>query len=486
MSLWAEIDVDIDFADTVSQIEQWFNNPSEECIRVGDINCCSFAGNVVCFEIKMEQEELIIPLHTIDPYTCSFIIVYYLRPLLSRICIVGGITWNRVVKQNGRIDVIRDLSKNRCFEPDYSNYNQMDKMGKKDDVNVVLPLHLNRTTTNQLENIVFPLEVMRKRVNWYLTNKHHSFTPDEHVWGMLFMRHVAKLVPEIWKQHITLETETLHKLLHSATQNESNFVSLLGYNGISHLLTDTTPADRQYFLTYYPHLAPPFVALCVPQEDTSVSQYLPVYDGGKVHIMYPDVAKWASDLFLSQGRLPLTIHCEQAEEPAFVIREWLKTNRAPKHKQEHKEFQIDREDWISLMPPCVRATLESKRFPLNTERLHLVLALKNGGVPYEKVEAWFEKQFVQCENKGTHRSALERFNYKAAWEQKDQKYYGVSCGKIIKTQGSLVCPFGEDIEDARQKCGNPWNGPHNLIRKTLGNCSSLRISYDDNNVSRLE
>lgn len=497
--MWAQITYEPGQSER-DAIEQWYYSTGTE--KTGDFALTSF-DYVYCVKTTSSATSFTIPPEAQDPFAHAFFIVYHAREITREITIMGGLYWKDVAPKN----LISSLICSRGFLPLYDDPMEVEEPTPK--------MFLLPTTPSK--GILVDTDAVHARVDYYLgmcDTLNDSFSPQDELEAIHIMHFLGRAmehtfsipntmldmsaIRERWhRTYLRVEHMRLRELW---PKTERQIMDVLLFNGIGEeaVVFPPPPLDQRDFALRWPGCAPPSCYFAVPLVEVplDLAMQLRLYPGGLVHISYMDMFDWIWNLFMIQSQrnafdsTPIVL---EKDDWRYHLKQriihWFSQNgenaltrkeggrRVMGGGEEGPTFNIDRNELLSLVPPCFRRIMEQREFMKHTQRLHWVSTMQFAGVSRDSIASFLEGM-NEAFPKG-YRSAKARFDYDYVLN----KHLGPTfCANIVQNQNanSITCPYVEevgairDVEDLANACKckcapgeRAFRGPAALIARAI-------------------
>jgi hypothetical protein len=500
--MWAQITYERGQSER-DAIEKWYYSTGSE--TTGDFALSSF-DYVFCVKTTSSATSFTIPAEAQDPFVYAFFIVYHVRETMREITIVGGLYWKDVTAKN----LISSLVHSRSFLPPYDDAMDVDEPTPK--------MFLFPTTASK--GVLSDTDAVHARVDYYLglcDTLNDSFSPQDELEAIHMMHFLGRsmehtfsipgtsldmsVIRERWHRiYLSIEYIRLKELW---PKTERQLMDVLLYNGFGEEASIFPPPafDQRDFALRWPGCAPPSCYFAVPMVELplDLAMHLHIYPGGLVHISYMDMFDWIWNLFVIQSQLkafdstPIVL---EKDDWRYHLRHrivmWLSqhSENALTRKEggggwgggravglEGPTYVIEKNDLLSLVPPCFKRIMEQREFMKNAQRIHWVSTMQFAGVSRESIASFLESM-NEAFPKG-HRTAKARFDYDYVLNKRSGPTF---CANIVQNRdsNSITCPFAEevgpihDVEDLANACKckcapneRAFRGPAALIARAI-------------------
>lgn len=508
-----------DGKDALAIISSWFfKEPTLEQERNSDVVVVDKFGLV---ELDFDRTEHVrVNVSNYDPYTHCLLIFYAVCPLRTAIYIHGIITWDKLHELGGGVVNIRnDTVFTRSYIPTFP----LDAMDcDVEDGECVLShvLPLKSLLDDSMLSHTTSYDCIVKRVDWILGTGEDNMLPifsmQDELTSTLSMALIEACIEEgyslpgtdidMTRHHacfFELRMEKEHArfaqlfMRHCASENQTRlFVVANNFNVKTVSIVQATQLDRQRFYTVIDRTAPPITIsfrVSFHTVPVQMAKTLAIYPGGFMHLSYADMFEWFWHQFYLQeqsvGIIKGMTNVDAFKQQAHKIvkhtiqgnkklvpstrKKWRNRNRN-QDNDEQPGIVVEMDYLTSIVPKCIKMTMERKRFPRYREAKTLIAAFKKAGLKKELLFDWFEQ--MNAKYPEGHESTIARFRYDFWW---DAITYITHCEWIIadtKAGGdeTVKCPFVSDVVDIEDiKYGAcapnepPFTGPHNLVKRYL-------------------
>lgn len=491
-------------------IEHWYYNCGNE--NTGDFAYGSF-DLVYCICVPLGAQTFTLPLSEQDPYERTFYIVYQVREGMCEIQILGGLLWKSLM--NGPM-LISSLIKSRAF---LELYEDTMVIGWHKQKEFIFPANFPDENPFITDCFPFNRDALHARIDYYIgwaEELNDEFSPMDEAVAIRLAHHLECMIEMTYSIPNTLLDKSKMRLrFHQLYMNkeyvrfrellpdiatEDDVIDVLVYNGLferkGFQVFPPPPQDQRCFAQRHPKKRPPSCYFAVPMVEVpyEMAMKLPIYKGGLVHIAYADVADWVWNLFAIQRQLEAFDGSKLPNE--FAQDDWLKEpftrlctwlvqhlegpapssngRRGHISMDNNNNIVIDKENLISLVPPCFKRIMEQKEFMKNNQRLHWVSTMQFVGISRESIASFLDAM-NDAYPKG-YSSAKARFDYDYVLKKRPGPTY---CENIVKNRdpNGITCPFASeigDVEDLASSCKDKcapgeraFRGPAALIMRAI-------------------
>lgn len=474
-------------------IEQWYWAPDAIAEKKGDVPMAPFSF-VRCIEVKNGTTHHQHDMTEENPYECAFYLFYDIDYHLRMIRLYGGITWERLFRRHGHVNLNEDLVQNRCFVVPWEEEEHPVPMPNLRWFPLMDDRYFKPTFPHKATGLLYDFIAIRLEVYFGKRSMPSSMSPEEDVLSCLYLGAAVnsfehqyhypghpvldkdKQRTRFVNDRLRTEQEHFFGWIQPFTATEDNMLQLLIHNGLAeNRLVYAKTLDLQTFFLRHPGWKPPTFVVEVFLEDVPLewASSFPIHHGRRVHLSYRDVAPWIWQRFLAQGQrmafdrdpfedsfMEKVVMYRILEHYALGGGVFVGIQQTQQQQQQQQQPQppgvIHMTDFT--VPPCLQQVMEAPQFPKHLQRLVLLWTLKAAGATRDSVAQWFETKNAQYPS--TYTTAKARFDYDRAWDRPNTRPgYCVTFVKnaLAGKADTITCPFAarsewtQDIEDIVSK-----------------------------------
>ncbi len=501
-------------AEAVDVIRAWYNAPSEAEQDRMDVPCVDFDKYVHCIEFQDDNGVMEMDVSTLHPVNDALFIFYTHRTALSKLYVLGALTWETLVLRDKGNVRSHALEKTRMI---VSKYHPLVESCDDEHVTFWFPYVISSDST-------FTRDECAAKMEWYRNGGgggggaySSESEPALHVFARRMLDAIEfdhstttdveahrRLAYRYGVMRMVREGNLFFDRMSKVRGGESELISLLKFNGwtsdlLSAWTVDGNVLDFKAFMTTYPEADyVPTIYFNIPLEDVpmEVAVCLPKYKGGRIHLpcYWKCVAEWIWNLFVAseheyinanraRPRLPINddggpLHQIMKDETKKMCH-YLNTHSdsALTATNGNKSVNVGRELRMSLTddelnkagaditdiediwraaPPCISALKNAGRFPRHWERIRFVQTMHHAGINISTMYRLLSGMNDAYPRDGRVQTLKSRFDLVYTLKKNMGEHW---CKNTIndtrlKHADTLQCPFVSTVPEAATMDGD--------------------------------